>query len=822
MAEKTHFENTPYFQWNCEVDSDYLAPQLVYCESNFTLYRIDEIPKIAATANTYEVLISYVIKQKILVESLFASILGIDKDLKGAFEVRLENDPSTRIISTYLVLKLSQFNDRRFDIENYKRQFVSLVPAEFELTEIHDQGEKDRIMLLGEKKLVEIVKTPKFLNIGKISSFAKIAHEKLQLNDVGKLLLKVPSVQSIEPKLNDLSQFYKALQDCDEQVIVRFSIALCEVYNIEKTIAQYYERLLNTEYETSEISSYIASLAKYKMAEHLCSLKVQVASKNVMRAKSIANIFCGQLSNTSLSSNVIYKSFSVPDEGPIANHDWSYCNHYYFNFWEDRDYPSPGIESFTTRLPYLYNTIECCVPFRIPISLPEGLPGMVTKTIKPFYQPNPQQMDTGRGGFIRLGKIIGSGKKGENQIEYKIPIDDLTKHGLIVGTTGSGKTNTTLNVLLELKRQGIPFLLIEPAKAEYFEKLNPYFNDSKSPLNRYNFTKPLNEDGSLNKSFLRFNPLIPAKGISVMQHISFIKSCFCAAFPIQGIMPLILEDALLEHYRKYYRGKPEAVLFDPSEAPSYRYDNSKTISKKLGNLTVQTLSQSVDDVLNDDSYTEDDKTEFGAYLKRRINFLTRSVLGYAICPEKWIDAHGDRQRIQDNLTKIFSESTIIELDDLADNDEKALIMAFILTYLFEYRKSKGPTHVTIIEEAHRLLGTGSVSSAGSDEGGKYMDDSKSKSVNLFVDMLAEIRAKGEGILIVEQIPSKLVADAIKNTNLKIMHRITSKEDRDYLGAAMNMTEAQRTYVTNLKRGEAIVFEENLDHPIFININRFTD
>src|SRR5690606_14644873 len=129
-------------------------------------------------------------------------------------------------------------------------------------------------------------------------------------------------------------------------------------------------------------------------------------------------------------------------------------------------------------------------------------------------------------------------------------------------------------------------------------------------------------------------------------------------------------------------------------------------------------------------------------------------------------------------------------------------------------------HITVIEEAHRLLSSSHLSPTVGGEDGVFTQDSKSKSISLFIDMLAEIRAKGEGIFIVEQIPTKLVSDVIKNTNLKIMHRITSKDDRHYLGEAMNMNEQQKNYINNLQTGEAVIFDEQLDYPVFVKINEY--
>ena len=86
-----------------------------------------------------------------------------------------------------------------------------------------------------------------------------------------------------------------------------------------------------------------------------------------------------------------------------------------------------------------------------------------------------------------------------------------------------------------------------------------------------------------------------------------------------------------------------------------------------------------------------------------------------------------------------------------------------------------------------------------------------------LDMLAEIRAFGQGICIVEQIPTKIVAEAVKNTNLKIMLRLTSKDDRDFLGEAMNFNEEQKRFVTNLKPGQFVAFEQNVDQPLLLTL-----
>ena len=88
---------------------------------------------------------------------------------------------------------------------------------------------------------------------------------------------------------------------------------------------------------------------------------------------------------------------------------------------------------------------------------------------------------------------------------------------------------------------------------------------------------------------------------------------------------------------------------------------------------------------------------------------------------------------------------------------------------------------------------------------------------MFAGLLAEIRAYGEGLVIAEQIPAKLVPDAVKNTALKVMHRLPAADDRDLVGAAMNLDADQSRQVVSLEPGVAAVFADGMDRPIRVRV-----
>jgi len=144
------------------------------------------------------------------------------------------------------------------------------------------------------------------------------------------------------------------------------------------------------------------------------------------------------------------------------------------------------------------------------------------------------------------------------------------------------------------------------------------------------------------------------------------------------------------------------------------------------------------------------------------------------------------------------------------------MMGLILTVMYENYISQGVSegkdrrHITVIEEAHRLLANYAAENP-------YVANVKGKAVEAFTNILSEIRAYGEGFLIAEQIPTKLAPDVIKNTNLKVMHRIVAEDDRRVMGATMNIEERETKKIVSLNVGEAAVYSEGDDGAYHVKV-----
>ena len=130
----------------------------------------------------------------------------------------------------------------------------------------------------------------------------------------------------------------------------------------------------------------------------------------------------------------------------------------------------------------------------------------------------------------------------------------------------------------------------------------------------------------------------------------------------------------------------------------------------------------------------------------------------------------------------MARNVVFEIEDVGDDRDKAFLMGTVLIQLAEHLRMQarghGPgrapelRHVSVFEEAHRLLrrpeehrGSGATTHA----------------VEMFAGLLAEIRAYGEGLVIAEQIPAKIIPDAVKNTAVKIVHRLPATDDREVVG-----------------------------------------
>ena len=86
-------------------------------------------------------------------------------------------------------------------------------------------------------------------------------------------------------------------------------------------------------------------------------------------------------------------------------------------------------------------------------------------------------------------------------------------------------------------------------------------------------------------------------------------------------------------------------------------------------------------------------------------------------------------------------------------------------------------------------------------------------------MLAEVRKYGESLIIVDQIPDKMTPEVLKNTNTKIVHKLFARDDKDAIGDTIALSDEQKTFLSKLPTGRAIVFSQGQTKAMQVKIRQ---
>jgi hypothetical protein len=425
------------------------------------------------------------------------------------------------------------------------------------------------------------------------------------------------------------------------------------------------------------------------------------------------------------------------------------------------------------RHPYVYQTLLNSNQLAAYIHLPRNeLPGFWID-VAPRFDVSVADADNS-GHSITLGIVVtqqrGSHNRGQPAAKaspsgppFSASLQALSRHVFIAGVTGSGKTNTSMQILRGLHDQGVPFLVIEPAKREYRELAVPAIGDDSSERLARELTvfTAAGDDGTP----LQINPFEKEEGTTVAEHVDLLRAVFAASFgDMWSPLPQVLEQCLV----RTYRDRGWDLLSNRNQRRGEHDDPA------LAFPTLRELAGTVDEIVARLGFDPEARDRVRGSLATRINGLRVGTKGALF-----------DTRNSCSMAALLGGPAVLELERLADESDKAFLMGLLLIRLVEYRRgqrraaalgaSSGDAlqHVLIIEEAHRLLTN--VSPGREGEG-----SARAQAVESFSNLLAEIRAYGQGIVVVDQVPTKLASDVIKNTNLKIAHRIVDEAARKVL------------------------------------------
>lgn len=401
---------------------------------------------------------------------------------------------------------------------------------------------------------------------------------------------------------------------------------------------------------------------------------------------------------------------------------------------------------------------------------------------------------------IPLGHVV-DGKRPMENMPFTLSEQDLNKHTFVCGITGSGKTTTVKKILIEAKK---PFLVIESAKKEY---RNIAVDTTVYTLGKPEINAP------------QLNPFYIMPGVSPQLHIDYLKDLFNASFSFYGPMSYILEKCLHSVYKN--KGWDLTLGYHPllanvkSSIDFFSIDHIKTQYAKLSHKflfpTMQELKDEIARYIDEElKYDGEVAGNIKTAMKVRLENLCVGAKGYTFNTSDFID-----------FTDLLEKNVVFELEGLADDSDKAFSVGLLVIFINEYRqvqkelngrRKKGLQHLLVIEEAHRLLKNVETERLSETSG-----NPKGKAVEHFTNMIAEMRSYGQGVIVAEQIPTKLAPDVIKNSSTKIVQRIVSADDQQVIANTIGITGNDAVQLGFLETGYAYCHKEGMMLPTPVKI-----
>lgn len=446
----------------------------------------------------------------------------------------------------------------------------------------------------------------------------------------------------------------------------------------------------------------------------------------------------------------------------------------------------------------------------IATSLPrKDVPGIRFSKTAVRFATNPAEIDD--VDAIEIGNIMDIGVV-QNKM-YRMNPNALVRHALVAGCTGSGKSTTCKKFLSEINKRRIPSLIIEPAKDDYVRWAIAYnkkidadetLTEEEKEWEKYDIYMPgVNELDGYRMKKLKLNPFEPAavKGapIDLTSRYEQVVTIINASVPSSDVLPVLIDETI---YRYMLR--------------SFGDDFTKPESgQRMEYPKISNILEVAREVLEERHYDKKVQNDIAAALDTRFNYLSRGKRGEILNVRKSVD-----------YDRLFNHKCIINLSRMIGTKDKSLIMSIIIVALYEYRNSafnfdlqyrakaneNKLLHLTLIEEAHNLLQNPEIDIGGSGNPQKV-------SAEMFTNILSEIRSYGQGLIIVDQVPTRLIPDAIKNTNYKIIHRLTAADDAAAVVASMALSEEQVGIISRLKIGETIVCGDLDDAALWVKVKQ---
>ena len=334
------------------------------------------------------------------------------------------------------------------------------------------------------------------------------------------------------------------------------------------------------------------------------------------------------------------------------------------------------------------------------------------------------------------GLFLGLDSDGK---EVCLPMEKLQGHAFIAGGLGSGKTNTMLQLAVQMSGKRVPFLLLAGEGKEYRTLVKAGGIEGVTVFS----TAP----GTIFP--LHINPFEFPAQMTVAEHIHELLSVFGAVF-----------------------GASEEELFHFGSAMEKVYADKGWLPYTIntGGLEYPTLEEWYH------ALSGQGETFVGSLLARESGDLF-NVPYSTLKPEEWLE-----------------RTILLELTVLGDTASDFLLL-FLVTMLREVLQFNVPEKTKMIRHA------------------VFLDDIQNYTVMPQVGTgLAELRALKETVIFAKQLPAETNQEIVRNTSVKLAHRVDLADDRKMLGEMMAADPAELERLAAFGAGETLAIYEGLLKP----------
>ncbi|HUH99969.1 MAG TPA: hypothetical protein VLY65_02900 [Nitrososphaerales archaeon] len=155
------------------------------------------------------------------------------------------------------------------------------------------------------------------------------------------------------------------------------------------------------------------------------------------------------------------------------------------------------------------------------------------------------------------------------------------------------------------------------------------------------------------------------------------------------------------------------------------------------------------------------------------------------------------------VDELLDKVLCVELGNIRETLSRSIFADVLMKLVYEMRMARKVRmeHLMMIEEARNIAPV------------RRAEDPPSVGER----MISELRKFGESMLFVAQFPSQVAPEVVKNSGVRIVHRVAWAEDLKLIRDSLNLTAEQLAYISTLGVGEAVVSLTRLQKPLLVQV-----